>query len=148
MININLVPWKREGCTMQQNTWRYQHFVTWSNIRRFNFKSCQVTKIKKSASKSPCIITDPIKKNFKSRTGRVKRTRSCIRKINDRKGHKNRWQHKTWELESEKEVIRVKKNPIKIKKVNPRPSKEGHDQEKLNKSKRTSQRYDPKDSGN
>ena len=52
------------------------------------------------------------------------------------------------ELESEKEVIKVKKNPIKIKKVNPRPSKGCHDQEKLNKSKRTSQRYNPKDSGN
>ena len=55
---------------------------------------------------------------------------------------------KTRGIESEKEVIRVKKNPTKIEKANPRSSKEGHDQEKLNKSKRTSQRYDPKDSGN
>ncbi len=34
---------------------------------------------------------------------------------------------KTRGIESEKEVIRVKKNPRKIKKVNPRPSKEDHD---------------------
>jgi hypothetical protein len=47
----------------------------------------------KSASKRPCIITDPIKK-FKSRAGRVKRIMSVIRKINARKGHKNRGQHK------------------------------------------------------
>ena len=34
---------------------------------------------------------------------------------------------KTRGIESEKEVIRVKKNPTKIEKVNPRSSKEGHD---------------------
>jgi hypothetical protein len=45
----------------------------------------------KSASKRPCIITDPIKKKkffFQSRAGRVKRIRSGIRKINARKGLK------------------------------------------------------------
>ena len=67
-------------------------------------------------------------------------------KENARKGLKNSWQHNTWELKSEKEFIKVKKILSKSRKSS--QNKNCHDQEKVIKTKRTSQRYNPKDSGN
>jgi hypothetical protein len=47
-----------------------------------------------------------------------------------------------------KRIHQGQENPIIIKKVTLRSRNGCHDQEKFNKSKRTSQRYNPKDSGN
>ncbi len=47
-----------------------------------------------------------------------------------------------------KRIHQGQENPIKIKKDTSRSRKGCHDQEKFNKSKRTLQRYNPKDSGN
>ncbi len=47
-----------------------------------------------------------------------------------------------------KRIHQGQENPIEIKKDTPRSRKGCHDQEKFNKSKRTLQRYNPKDSGN
>ncbi len=118
-------------------------------------------KNQKSASKSPSIFTDPIKKcQIKNRAYQKKNVR-CLKNKNVRKGLKNSWQHNPWELKSEKEFINSRKNlskprkihqgqekPIKIKKIIPRSRKRYHDQEKFIKTKRTSQRYNPKGSGN
>jgi hypothetical protein len=51
MININLVPWKREGCTMQQNTWPYQAFCYMIQHCNAYFKIVRLQKSKISIEK-------------------------------------------------------------------------------------------------
>ena len=80
--------------------------------------------------------------------GRVKRIMSSIRKIKCQERTQKQLTTQYMGIKIRKRIHQGQENPIEIKKDTPRSRKGCHDQEKFNKSKRTLQRYNPKDSGN